>query len=155
MERVYPYVIFLPKGKKRRVLEAVFGSAVPVEILRFAIRQGISEKIYQRDLIEQLGYSNRTVIEHLKNMTELGILEETMEKSMSGGRTVWLKSYTLTDLGRWFALLLVEEEELSREEKVKILKTVFRLYVKWIRSFSESLNMDKEVLREIFLTEIG
>ena len=154
MERVYPYIIFLPKGKKRRVLEAIFGSAVPIDILRFAIRQGISERIYQRDLIEQLGYSNKTVIEHLKNMTELGILKESMEKSMSGKRTVWLKSYTLTDLGRWFALLLVEEEKLPREEKAEILKTAFRLYVRWIRRFSESLNMDKEVLKEIFLTEV-
>jgi hypothetical protein len=39
-----------------------------------------------------------------------------MEKAVSSGRTVWLKSYTFTDLGRWFAFLLVEEEKLSREK---------------------------------------
>ena len=91
--QLYPYVIFLPKERKQRVLRAIFGSRVPIDILRYSIDQGISEKIYQKDLIKKLGYSNKTVIEHLKNMTSLGILEENMEKAESDERAVWLKYF--------------------------------------------------------------
>lgn len=64
-----------------KFLKAIFGSSVPVDILKFALRRGFSEKIYQRDLIEDLGYSNKTIIEHLKALVDLGILGEHMEKT--------------------------------------------------------------------------
>jgi len=86
MERSHPYVVFLPKDSKQRVLRAIFGSAVPVEILNFSIRQGLSEKIYQKDLIQKLGRSNKTIIDYLKRLTELGILTEHMEKEEYEGR---------------------------------------------------------------------
>jgi transcription initiation factor IIE alpha subunit len=152
--RLYPYVIFLPRGIKREVLKAIFGSSVPVDILRFALERGVSEKIYQRDLIEKLEYSNKTVIEHLNALTELGILNEHMEKAESSGRTVWLKAYTLTDLGKWFALLLVEEEKLSREDKIKIAYNAFRSYMKWMRELAEKIGISKEELLKIFEEEM-
>ena len=154
VERLYPYVLFLPKGRKERVLRAIFGSSVPVDVLKFSVKRGLSEKIYQKDLIKSLKYSNKTIIEHLKILTKLGILKEGIEKSEVGGRTVWLKFYILSDLGRWFALLLIEEESLSREEKIKILKSVFKLYVRWIKEFSEKFGVDRRRLEEIFLEEI-
>ncbi|MEM1607347.1 MAG: ArsR family transcriptional regulator [Candidatus Bathyarchaeia archaeon] len=154
-KRVYPYVIFLPKGSKYEVLRAVFGSSVPVDILKFALKRGFSEKIYQKDLIEDLGYSNKTIIEHLKALVELGILSEHMEKIESSGRAVWLKAYTLTDLGRWFALLLVEEENLSTKDKVEIACSVFRSYVKWIKELADKLGIDRGRLLEIFREEMG
>ncbi len=154
-EGIYPYVIFLPIKKKRSVLRAIFGSQVPLDILHFSINHGISEKIYQRDLIESLDYSNKTLIEHLKALTDLGIVEENMEKAESGGRTVWVKYYVLSDLGRWFALLLVREDALSREEKVDIVRSVFRSYVRWVRRLSERLGVEKEFLRDIFTEEMG
>jgi len=153
-ERLYPYVIFLPKERKQRVLEAIFGSRVPVDILKFSLRQGVLKKIYQKDLIGGLGYSNKTVIEHLKTLTELGILEEHIEKVKSGGRIVWLKFYVLTDLGKWFALLLVEEESLSREEKIEIVRNAFRSYMKWIKELSEKLSVRREELSKIFEEEM-
>ncbi|MEM2273616.1 MAG: hypothetical protein QXX56_05320 [Candidatus Bathyarchaeia archaeon] len=152
--RIYPYVIFLPKSSKYDVLRAVFGSSVPVDILRFALRRGVSEKIYQKDLIESLGYSNKTLIEHLKALVDLGILCEHMEKKEVHERTVWLKAYTLTDLGRWFALLLIEEESLPRESKIEIACNVFRSYVKWVRKLAESLGIDKNKLFRIFEEEM-
>jgi len=152
--RLYPYVIFLPKERKQKVLRAIFGSKVPIDILKFSINQGVSEKIYQKDLIKKLRYSNKTIIEHLKSMTALGILEENMEKIESDDRAVWLKYYILSDLGRWLALLLVEEESLSREEKIEIVCNALRSYIRWIKKLSESLNMKKETLREIFNEEI-
>ena len=51
-----------------KFLKAIFGSSVPVDILKFA-------------LIEDLGCSNKTIIEHLKALVDLGILGERMEKT--------------------------------------------------------------------------
>jgi len=153
-ERLYPYVIFLPKDRKEKVLEAIFGSNVPIDFLKFSLSQGTGQKIYQRDLISKLGYSNKTIIEHLKALTQLEILAEQMEKVDGAGRTVWLKSYTLTDLGKWFALLLVGEESLSSEEKADIVRNAFRSYTKWIMELSEKLGMRKEDLSKIFEEEM-
>jgi len=153
--RLYPYVIFLPRGSKYEVLRAVFGSSVPVDILRFALKRGVSEKIYQRDLIESLGYSNKTIIEYLKTLVELGVLSECMEKTEVSKRTTWLKAYTLTDLGKWFALLLIEEENLSREDKIKIACNIFRSYLKWIKDLAEKLGIEREELAKIFKEEVG
>jgi len=153
-EELHPYVIFLPAKKKRSILRAIFGSKVPIDILEFSIKQGISQKIYQKNLIDSLSYSNKTVIERLKDLTNLGILKEGMEKTESDGRTVWVKHYVLTDLGKWFALLLAKEDALSREEKVEIIQGAFRSYVKWLRELSEKLNVKKEVLEEIFREEM-
>jgi len=153
-ETFYPYVIFLPTTKKQKVLQAIFGSKVPIGILKFSIDLGISEKIYQKDLIKSLSYSNKTVISHLKAMTDLGILKENMEKTESNGRIVWMKCYILTDLGKWFALLLTREDTLSRDEKAEIIRSVFRSYIKWVKELSEKLHVNKEILREIFLKEM-
>ncbi len=152
--KLYPYIIFLPAKKKQRVLRAIFGSKVPLDILEFSIKQGIYQKIYQKNLINAFSYSNKTVIEHLKDLTDLGILKEGMEKMESEGRMVWVKYYVLSDLGKWFALLLAKEDALSKDEKVEIIRSVFKSYVEWIRRFSEKLGIDKAVLEEIFTREM-
>lgn len=154
-EKLCPYVVFLPTKRKQSVLRTIFGSMVPLDILKFSISRGISEKIYQKDLIENLDYSNKTIIEHLKELTKLDVLREDMEKTESAGRTVWVKRYALSDLGRWFALLLAEEASLSRDEKVEIVRSVFRSYVRWMRELSSKLDVKREVLREIFVKEMG
>jgi len=153
-EQIHPYIVFLPIKQKQQVLQAIFRSTVPVDILKFSINQGISKKIYQKDLIDNLDYSNKTLIEHLKALTDLGILEEFMEKTESAGRTVWVKYYLLSDLGRWFALLLSKEDALSRDEKVDIIRSVFRSYVRWVRKLTEKLGLNKEILQEIFKKEM-
>jgi len=152
--QLYPYVIFLPAKKKQSILRAIFGSKVPLDILEFSIKQGISQKIYQRDLIDAFSYSNKTVIEHLKALTDLGILKEGMEKMESEGRIVWVKYYVLSDLGKWFALLLAKEDALSKDEKIEIIRSAFKSYVEWIKRFSEKLDIDKAVLEEIFRREM-
>jgi len=152
--KLYPYVIFLPKEEKKRILRMIFGSKVPIDILKFSANQGIAEKIYQKDLIEKLEYSNKTIIEHLKRMTKAGILEENMEKTEIKGHTIWLKFYTLSTLGRWLALLIVDEENLSREEKIEIVCNAFRLYTRWIKKLSDKLNIEKEKLQRIFIEEM-
>ncbi len=153
-ERLYPYIVFLPAKRKQKVLRAIFGSNVPIDILMFSINQGMSQKIYQKDLIESLKYSNKTVIEHLKELTSSGILDEDMEKTESDGRTVWVKYYMLSDLGKWLALLLKSEKAMSRDEKVDLIRSIFRAYVRWVKKLSEQLGIEKDVLQKIFTKEM-
>jgi hypothetical protein len=77
-----------------------------------------------------------------------------MEKNEKEGRTIWVKAYQLTDLGRWFALLLAEEKELTEREKAEILQSLFRTYVKLVKDLAEELNINKENLEDIFKEEM-
>ena len=154
-KNLHPYVVFLPSEQKTRILSAIFGSKAAVDILKFSLSQGISKKLYQKELIEKLAYSNKTVIENLKTLTKLGILKEDMEKLRKGNRTIWVKAYQLSDSGRWFALLLAKEKDLSKEEEADILKRIFRTYIKWVRDLSEKLQVDKKALKKIFVEEMA
>jgi predicted ArsR family transcriptional regulator len=131
-------------------LSAIFGSKASVDVLKFSLNQGISAKIYQKDMVKRLSYSNKTVIENLKSLTKMGVLKDEMEKDEKNGRTVWVKSYQLSDSGKWFALLLAEDKDLSRTEKAKILQTLFKSYVEWVKKLSEKLQIDKKTLEDTF-----
>jgi hypothetical protein len=154
-DNLHPYVVFLPSEHKIKVLSAIFGSKAAVDILKFSLRQGISNKIYQRDLVKTLTYSNKTVIENLKSLTKLGILSEKMEKTERSGRITWVKAYQLSSAGKWFALLLAEEKELSDKEKAEIFQSLFRAYLRWARDLSQKLKIDKNVLKRVFMEEMG
>lgn len=151
---LHPYVVFLPTEQKNKILGAIFGSKAAVEILRFSLGQGISNTIYQKDLVRKLPYSNKTIIGNLKSLTKLGVLREDMEKIEEKGRIVWVKAYQLSDAGKWFALLLAEEKDLSRKEKVEILQNIFKAYIKWVKDLSEKLRVNKKTLEKIFMEEM-
>lgn len=153
-EKLHPYVIFLPVEKKDKILSALFGSKAGVDLLRFSLHQGISKNVYQKDLVKSLNYSNKTIIENLKALTALGVLNESMEKNEKEGRVIWIKAYQLTNLGRWFALLLAEEHEISGSEKAEILQSLFRTYVKQVKRLSQELGIDKKILEETFREEM-
>ncbi len=150
----HPYVVFLPSEQKNKILSSIFGSKAAVGILRFSLAQGVSAKLYQKDLLAKLDYSNKTIIENLKLLTQLGVLSENMEKTKKQSRTVWVKAYRLSDVGMWFALLLAEDKDLTQEEKADILRKIFRRYVMWVRKLSTDLNVRRETLREIFEEEM-
>ena len=153
-EKLHPYVVFLPTEAKDRMLSAIFGSKAAVDLLRFSLKQGVSKNIYQKDLFTKLNYSNKTIIENLKSLTKLGILNEDMEKNEREGRIIWVKTYQLTDAGRWFALLLAEEKELTEQEKAEILQSLFRTYVKMVKGLAEEIGIDKKALEDIFRQEM-
>jgi hypothetical protein len=153
-EKLHPYVVFLPTEKKDKILSAIFGSKASVDILRFSLKQGISKSIYQKDLIESLNYSNKTIIGNLKTLTNLGILTERMEKTVKKNRITWVKTYQLTSLGRWFALLLAEEKQLTENEKAEILESLFRTYVKLVKDLADELDINKKMLEKIFKEEM-
>lgn len=146
--------MFLPSEHKTRILGAIFGSKAAVDILKFSLSQGIANKIYQKDLVKKLCYSNKTVIENLKSLTKLRILQEHMEKAQKEGRIVWLKTYQLSDAGKWFALLLAEEKDLSENEKAEILENLFRTYIRWVKDLSDKLHLEKGSLERAFKEEM-
>ena len=152
--KLHPYVVFLPTEEKNKILSAIFGSKAAVDLLKFSLTQGISKNIYQQDLCKKLNYSNKTIIENLKSLTKLGVLNEDMEKNEREGRIIWVKAYQLTDAGKWFALLLAEEKELTEKEKAEILQSLFRTYVKMVKGLSEELCIDKQTLAQIFKEEM-
>jgi hypothetical protein len=153
-EKLHPYVVFLPTEAKDKTLSAIFGSKAAVDLLRFSLKQGVSKNIYQKDLFTKLNYSNKTIIENLKSLTKLGILNEDMEKNEREGRIIWIKAYQLTDAGKWFALLLAEEKELTGKEKADILESLFRTYVKMVKGLAEEIGIDKKALEDIFRQEM-
>ena len=153
-ETLHPYVVFLPSEQKTKVLSAIFGSKAAVDILKFSLSQGISNKIYQKDLVKKLSYSNKTIIKTLKSLTNLEVWREDMEKIKKEGRIVWVKAYQLSDLGKWFALLLAEEKDLSEKEKAEILQNLFRTYIKWVKDLSEKLHVNRKTLEKIFTEEM-
>ncbi len=152
--KLHPYVVFLPVEQKDKILSAIFGSKAGVDVLRFSLKQGIAKKIYQKDLVNSLNYSNKTIIENLKALTKLGVLTERMEKNEKQGRTTWVKAYQLTDLGRWFALLLAEEKELTEKEKSEILQSLFRTYLKLVKDLAKELDISNKMLEDIFKEEM-
>jgi predicted ArsR family transcriptional regulator len=152
--KLHPYVVFLPDEQKDKILSAIFGSKAGVAVLRFSLKQGIAKNLYQKELVNKLNYSNKTVIENLKALTKLGVLDENMEKKEKEGRTIWVKTYQLTDLGKWFALLLAEEKEITEKEKSEILQSLFRTYIKLVKDLAEELGIDKESLKQIFKEEM-
>jgi Glu-tRNA(Gln) amidotransferase subunit E-like FAD-binding protein len=152
--KLHPYVVFLPTEKKDKILSAIFGSKAGVDVLRFSLKQGIAKNIYQKDLVKRLNYSNKTIIENLKALTKLGVLNELMEKNEKEGRIIWVKAYQLTNLGKWFALLLAEESELTEQEQAEILQSLFRTYVKQVKGLAEELGINKRSLEEIFREEM-
>jgi len=154
VEDLHPYVVFLPSEKKTKILSAIFGSKAAVDILRFSLKNGISNKIYQKDLVKKLAYSNKTIIENLKSLTRLRVVTENMEKVEEKGRVVWVKAYLLSDAGRWFALLLAEGRDLSQEEQAEILQNLFRAYIRWVKDIADRLHVDKGNLEKVFIEEM-
>ncbi len=155
VEKLHPYVVFLPTEKKDKILSAIFGSKAGVDVLRFSLKQGIERNIYQKDLVKTLNYSNKTIIENLKTLTQLGVLNESMEKNDKEGRITWIKAYQLTNLGKWFALLMAEEKELTETEKAEILQSLFRTYVKQVKKLAEEIGINKKMLEETFREEMN
>ena len=153
-ENSHPYVVILPAEHKTKILSAIFGSRAAVDILKFSLKQGISNKIYQKDLMKKLTFSNKTIIENLKSLTKLRVLDENMEKAEENRRIIWVKTYRLTDSGRWFALLLAQEKDLTEDEKAGILQDLFRTYVRWVKNLSNKLHVDKARLVRIFEEEM-
>ena len=70
------------------------------------------------------------------------IWRRTKKKAESSG-----SAYQLTNLGKWFALLLAGEEELSEQEKAEIMQNLFRIYVKVVKDLARTTPCRQENAR--------
>jgi AraC-like DNA-binding protein len=77
-----------------------------------------------------------------------------MEKAQKERGIVWVKTYQLSDSGKWFALLLAEEKDLSDQEKGEILENLFRTYVRWVKDLSDRLHLSNSTLERAFREEM-
>lgn len=143
-----PYVIFLPsdKNSQLRMLSAVFGSDVNLQILSEFCGK---DKVYQKELIETLPYSNKTVINHLKELVSLNVLKEGMEKQ-EGEKNVWLKYFEVEPERRWLIFLIYDRETISPGVMQEIIVEVAYYYFKKIGDLARQYQIDIERIREIF-----
>jgi hypothetical protein len=139
MDEPVPYIIFLPSDHSDQItlLTTVFGSEIKLEILREFCSE---KKIYQKNLIEKLPYSNKTLIRHLKDLVNLKMLGEEMEKKES----TWLKVFTVTDSMRWLVLLLRDPDTVPANEMKQIIKEFLQDYIENILKISEHYNIGKK-----------
>jgi predicted transcriptional regulator len=146
---IWPYIIPLPSNLENqcRFLRSIFGSDTALDILKNVPLEG---RLYQKDLMSKLGYSNKTVIKHLKTLVSFGVLEEGMEKTRERGKTLWLKWYTSTSLGKWLVLLLTSPENVNTEVIEDKLEELFELYVTNAVKLYEKYGLNKMILRKIF-----
>jgi hypothetical protein len=117
-EEVFPYILFLPTEKDKLIslLNGVFGSEKKIAILQKIPACG-DTKIYQKDLIETLPYSNKTVIKNLKELCDLNILHEDMEQQKGNGGA-WVKYYLVDEKMTWLVLLFKEPSELDNIQQI-------------------------------------
>lgn len=106
-------------------------------------------RTYQKNLINETSYSNKSIIGYLKKMVSAGILEEGMEKVETGKRRVRVKWYVPTKLGRWFILFLKPTEDISPTLVKKIIEEIFHLYASSIVEVCENFGVDINVFCNI------
>jgi ribokinase len=139
-ERFWPYVLPFPLDtKKRGLIWSILQSRVGLKILR---NVSVDKRTYQHDLIEKLPYSNKSIIKYLKMMVKAGILEQGMEVSMEKRRTVWIKWYRPTSLGKWLILFLKPPSEVSPDLTKTVIEELFRLYSSSIVEACQRYGMD-------------
>jgi len=146
---IWPYILPLPRNRadQRRFLLSVFGSDTALDILR---NTSLENRVYQKDLIKGLRYSNKTIIQNLKMLVSLGILQEGMEKVLEKGKAVWLKWYLPTSIGRWIVLLLIPPEKVNAKLVEETLRKLFELYIKNAIELCQSYSLDLGILSSVF-----
>jgi len=145
-DEVFPYILFLPKdrGKLVSLLNGVFGSEAKIEILKKVPACG-DIKIYQKNLIEELPYSNKTIIKNLKELCAFKILKENMEKQ-KGEKDVWVKYYLLDEKMTWLVLLFKEPNELNNMDS--IIRQLTRLYYSSIVELGKRYGISEDDIKK-------
>jgi predicted transcriptional regulator len=143
-----PYVIFLPSDRDAQMdmLSAVFGSEVNLKILTQFCG---SDRVYQKALIDELPYSNKTIISHLKELVSLEVLKEGMEKQ-EGEKNVWVKYFEVEPSKRWLIFLIYDPATISSETMQELIVEVVRYYFKRIMELSTQYGIGEETIRELF-----
>ncbi len=139
-ERVWPYVLPFPlDSDKRRLIWSILQSRVGLKILE---EVSVDKRTYQHNLIEKMPYSNKSIIKYLKKMVKAAVLWQGMESSTEKGRTVWMKWYKPTSLGKWLILFIKSPSEVSLDLTKTIIEELFRLYSSSIVEVCQKYGMD-------------
>jgi len=148
---VWHYILPFPfENEKRRLIWSVLQSKVGKSLL---MNMKLDGRTYQRDLINGMPYSNKSIIEYLKRMVSADILEQGMEQVTTGKRKVRIKWYVPTKLGKWFILFLKPTEEIPPERIRKTIKEIFHVYASSIVEVCENFGINIDVYRKILNTE--
>ena len=142
MDSVWPYILplFTETRKRVKLLLQLFSSPIVIEVLETI---GLAGGMVQKDIINTLkNHSNKTVITALKKLVEAGILEETIIKKRSGARTVWLKQYKLTELGKWFYALIIDPKRIPKGELKNLVSSIYESLGRNIYDVAKYLNYD-------------
>ena len=146
-EKVWPYVLPFPiEVKRRRKILGIVQSRVGMSIL---IRIRLDARTYQRELIKQTPYSNKSIIEYLKRMTSAGVLNEGKEIVKSEKNRVWVKWYAPTKLGRWLSLFLKTPDEIPSDLARKTIEELFELYSSSIVEVCEKYGLSLDFFHRI------
>lgn len=156
-ERVWPYVLPFPLDPaKRALIWSILQSRVGLKILESL---SVDKRTYQHDLMENLPYSNKSIIKYLKKMVKAEVLREGMETSREKGRAVWIKWYKPTRLGKWLILFLKAPSEVSSDLTKTVIEQLFRLYsssiVEVCQRYGMKIDSFHQILNKQYLFEIS
>jgi hypothetical protein len=144
---IWHYILPFPyENEKRRLIWNVFQSKVGKSLL---MNMKLESRTYQKDLINETPYSNKSIIEYLKKMVLANILEQGMEKLTTGKRKVRVKWYVPTKLGRWFILFLKPTKEIPTKLAKKIIEELFHVYASSIVEVCQNFGLDIEMFHNI------
>jgi hypothetical protein len=146
-EQVWPYVLPFPiDAKQRRKIWGIVQSRVGMSILT---RLRLDSRTYQRELIKQTPFSNKSIIEYLKRMTSAGILNEGKETIRTGKKRVWVKWYEPSKLGKWLILFLKNPDEIPSDVARKTIEELFELYSSSIVEVCEKYGLSLDFFHQI------
>ncbi len=80
-EQMWPYVLFLPESidSRREFIRRVLASKVAPAVLSEFDESG---RVLQKDLVQKLAHSNRSILSYLKALREFGLISTTSEVEM-------------------------------------------------------------------------
>jgi len=146
--RVWPYVLPFPlDAQKRKLIWSFLQSHVGMSILA---QMKIDDRTFQHNLIEQLPYSNKSIIKYLKQMAQAGVLEEGVERFKEKGKATWMKWYTPTNLGKWLILFLTPPKQIQPELAKRTIEELFRLYSSSIVEVCEKYGFKIDSFQQVF-----
>lgn len=157
IKRVWPYVLPFPiDAKQRRLIWSILQSKVGMSLL---MQMKMDTRTYQQELIRQMPYSNKSIIEYLKRMVKAQILDQGLEpQSTPKKRRVWIKWYMPTQLGRWFSLFLKQPERIPLKTARKTIEDLFQLYssgvVEVCQKYDLSLDTFHHTLDQHYFKEV-
>jgi hypothetical protein len=113
----------------------------------------LEKRTYQQELILATHYSNKSIIEYLKKMVLVGVLNQGMEQVSTEKKRVWVKWYLPTQLGRWLILFLKNPDDVPLDLTKKTIEELFQLYSSSIVEVCERYGLNLEFFHQILNEE--